>query len=465
MIRSSLTDTICAISTPIGEGGIGIVRLSGPQSIPVADRLFRSRGKTHLLEAPSHTIHHGILSDPETGEDVDEVLVSVMRSPKTFTREDTVEINAHGSPAVLYRILTLVLARGCRLAEPGEFTKRAFLNGRLDLTAAEAVMDLIQSRTEASSRAALRRLRGGLGREIRSLRDGLARLLALTEARIDFPEEDIGGYPRSESAEGIREAIERITRLLDSSGEGRMLREGLKTVIVGRPNAGKSSLLNALLKQDRAIVTPIPGTTRDVLEAVLNIEGIPVRIMDTAGLRETGDLIEKEGMRRTLAAVEDADLLLVLVDGSSGMEAFEETFLNAHLPNKKIILLINKIDLSPEAAGPIVARLENRVTAIPVSAKRGDGLDILREAVGRIGRSGRNAEEDGPLVAHARHITALEGAKGHLEEVIKSLNSDCYEDLIAIDLRGALNRLGEIIGETTNEEILGRIFQSFCIGK
>jgi tRNA modification GTPase len=465
MTPSSLTDTICAISTPIGEGGIGIVRLSGPQSIRLVSALFHGSGKTDLLDVPSHSIHHGILSDPETGEAVDEVLVSVMRSPKTFTREDTVEINAHGSPTVLYRILTLVLARGCRLAEPGEFTKRAFLNGRLDLTAAEAVMDLIQAKTDASSRAALRRLQGGLGREIRSLRDKLSDLLALAEANIDFPEEDVDSYPRSESTEALRAVIGRITRLLDSSEEGRMLREGLRTVIVGRPNAGKSSLLNALLEQDRAIVTPIPGTTRDVLEAVLNIQGIPIRIMDTAGLRETGDLIEKEGMRRTLAAVEESDLLLIVMDGQAGMAAFEESFVNNQLGKKKIILIINKIDIAPEAAGPIMARLEKPVAAIPLSAKQGDGLDALRDALGKIARSNHDAEADGPLVAHVRHATALEAAKGHLEEAIIALNSGYSEDLIAVDLRGALDRLGEIIGETTTEEILGRIFQSFCIGK
>ncbi len=467
------SETICAISTPIGEGGIGIIRLSGPKSIAIGDRLFRRCPSGPLHRVATHTVHYGHIIEPLTGEVVDEVLVTVMRAPRTYTREDIVEINAHGGPLLLHRILGLLMDQGARMAEPGEFTKRAFLSGRIDLTQAEAVMDLISAKTEASGRAALNRLKGALGREIQEVRDRLSFLLAYIEAAIDFSEEDLELLPPSRAIELIQESKARVQRLLDTAEEGRILRDGLATVIIGRPNVGKSSLLNCLLKQDRAIVTPLPGTTRDLLEEYLNIKGIPLRIIDTAGLRPSFDPIEQEGMRRTEAAMAEADLLLVMIDASQGLFEQEEGLLRKYQGNKKVLAVINKIDLAPMASEAIRQKIEGAIPTVAISATQGLGLEELKEAIfvlslsarGGVGSHAVHGMGEGALVAHVRHKSALIATKTHLEQALESVKAGMPEEIIALEIRDALDRLGEIIGATTTEEILDRIFESFCIGK
>jgi tRNA modification GTPase len=467
---NTTNDTICAISTPMGEGGIGIVRVSGPDAIAIADRVFRGSPAESLRATATHTLHYGHLLLASTGERLDEVLVSVMRAPRTYTREDTVEINAHGGPLLLHRILEALVEEGARMAEPGEFTQRAFLSGRIDLTQAEAVMDLIQAKTESSCRAALSRLEGALGKEIQEIRERLTNLLAFVEASIDFTEEDIQLLTPAQAAEGIQDNLARVLRLLDTAEEGRILREGLATVIVGRPNVGKSSLLNCLLRQDRAIVTPIAGTTRDLLEEYLNIKGIPLKIMDTAGLQPTTDPIEQEGMRRAQAAMSGADLLLVVVEASEGLQEMEEGLLRQNNKDgKRMILVINKIDLAPRADEAIRAKIDRSIPAVAISATQGLGLEGLKETIKAVALSGVNreaqAEAERPLVAQLRHKTALQAAKTHLEQALEALRSGMQEEILAFEIRGALDRLGEIIGATTTEDILDRIFQNFCIGK
>lgn len=467
------SETICAISTPIGAGGIGIIRLSGPQSVEIGDRLFRRCPSGPLHRVATHTVHYGHIIEPRTGEVVDEALVTVMRAPRTYTREDIVEINAHGGGLLLHRILGLLMGQGARMAEPGEFTKRAFLSGRIDLTQAEAVMDLISAKTEAGGRAALNRLKGALGREIQEVRDRLSFLLAYIEAAIDFSEEDLELLTPSRAIELIQEGLARVQRLLDTAEEGRILRDGLATVIIGRPNVGKSSLLNCLLKQDRAIVTPFPGTTRDLLEEYLNIKGIPLRIIDTAGLRPSLDPIEQEGMRRTEAAMAEADLLLVMIDAGQGLFEEEEGLLRKYQENKKVLAVINKIDLAPMASEAIRQKIEGTMPAVAISATQGLGLEELREAIlglslsvrGGVGSHALHGMGEGALVAHVRHKSALMATKAHLEQALESIKAGMPEEITALEIRDALHRLGEIIGATTTEEILDRIFQSFCIGK
>jgi tRNA modification GTPase len=458
-------ETIAAISTATGEGGIGIVRISGPEAIAVADRITRAPSLASLRAAPSHTIHYGKIVDPVTGEMLDEVFVTILREPRTYTREDIVEINAHGGPVLLQRILELVLRQGARQADPGEFTKRAFLNGRIDLTQAEAVMDLIRARTESSGRAALRRLEGALGREIQELGERLKTALAMIEAAMDFPEEEIETPARDRTLQEIEWIRSRMTELLDTAEEGRILREGLTTVIVGRTNVGKSSLLNQLLKQNRAIVSPAPGTTRDILEESLNIHGVPVRIIDTAGLRSSTDPIELEGMRRTMAAIAAADLLLVVVDASAGLVSEEEILLNENRSEKKIILAINKRDLAPQAAQILESRMAPKVPTVTISATEGQGLDQLKEKVKTVvlATAGRGAER--VLIAQARHRTALSHAQEGLRRAVESLKDGRPEEIVAVDLRLAMDRLGEIVGTTTTDDILDQIFRTFCIGK
>jgi tRNA modification GTPase len=458
-------ETICAISTPLGEGGIGIIRISGPEAIAVVDRIFVSSCNDTLRAAPSHTLQHGHIIHPATHERIDEVLIGVMHGPRSYTREDVVEINGHGGPVLLHRVLELLIHQGARLAEPGEFTKRAFLNGRFDLTQAEAVMDLIRAKTDVGCRAAMKRLEGGLGREIRDLREKLSLLLAYIEAAIDFPEEDLEILPRPRATEDVRSALSDVKRLIESAVEGRILQEGLATVIIGRPNVGKSSLLNGLLQQDRAIVTSIPGTTRDLLEGYLNIKGLPLRVVDTAGLRTPADDVEQEGIRRTESAIAEADLILVVVDASDGLVTEEEDLLRKHAAGKKAVLVINKIDIAQSAGKTIQQKLEGLVPSVLVSATKGEGLEELKDTIKNVAIVMPWSESDGVRVANFRHKIALLAVQGHLDQALSSIQTGMPEDIIAVDVRASLDRLGEIVGETTTEDILSRIFQTFCIGK
>lgn len=464
-------ETIAAISTPLGEGGIGIVRLSGKDAILIADKLFSSPKNKKLADLGTHRLVYGFIKDPSTDKKIDEVLVAVMRAPHTYTREDIVEINCHGGILPLRKTLELVLNHGAMFAEPGEFTRRAFLNNRLDLSQAEAVIDLIRAKTEEAGRVALEQLSGGLSEKITSLRERITGLCAHIEAYIDFPEEDIDLESREGIAAGIRSVNAELTALSNSFENGRFFREGLKAAIVGRPNVGKSSLLNALLDTDRAIVTEMPGTTRDVLEEYLNIKGLPVRIMDTAGIRETHDLAEKEGVKRSLRAIENADIVIAVIDGTVPLNDQDIEVLD-RLKGKKSIIAINKSDLSASATG-----IEEKVTAytgsiIKISAKSGLGLDELKEKIVDISLSGTRAPEravfgetEGVIITNVRHRIAIDHALGALKRSLEGLDQKQPLEIVAIEMREALDSLGEIAGAVATEDILDRIFSDFCIGK
>ncbi len=476
-MAGALQDTIYAIATPVGEGGIGILRLSGDKALEVAAGIVRLRSGRALVSVRSHHLSHADVLEAAVAADgranasrpIDEVLVAVMRAPHSYTAEDVVEIHCHGGPYVLQALCESVQRGGARLAEPGEFTKRAFLNGRLDLAQAEAVLDTIQAKTAASLRLAQEQLRGGLSQEINRLRDGLVQLLAQVEAAIDFTEEDIVFIQPQELTGRLREVGAAIARLADTSREGRILREGMTVAIVGRPNVGKSSLLNALLHADRAIVTPIPGTTRDVLEEVLNIRGLPVRLLDTAGVRQTEDLVEQEGVRRSRAAMEQAELLLILMDGSLPFGDEDRELLALH-PDKKRLLVITKSDLPcrvPDASVPACfkANPEGTGAVVRISALTGAGLDGLRDAIRKTVLREDFEPGDSAVVTRLRHQTSLQKAREALANAAASAEGKLSGEFVAMDLRAGLDALGEITGVVTTDDILDRIFRDFCIGK
>ena len=456
-------ETIAAISTPFGVSGIGIVRISGSLAEPIARRLFHPKSKPfHFV---SHRFHYGEIVDPQKDHPIDEVLLVLMKAPKTYTREDILEIHCHGGYFILRKVLELVLREGARMAHPGEFTKRAFLNGRIDLTQAEAVIDLISAKTMASLEIANQQLRGSFFRELNSLRDGLIERLALVEAHIDFPEEEIEPIPLEEMKHSLKEMIQRLDEWILSYEEGRIFREGISCAIVGKTNVGKSSLLNVLLKEERAIVTPIPGTTRDVIEEVLNIKGIPVRLIDTAGLRKASDSIEQEGVKRARERVVDADIILLMVDGSrpldtDDLEIFEE------VKGKKRVVVMNKKDLPSVVLQEEIKGRFRGDPIISISALKNEGIEGLKEAIytSLIHREVRPSPEY-LIIANIRHKRALDQAKQSLSNTIKELDEGNSYEFIAFEIRSALEALGELVGETTSEEVLNRIFEQFCIGK
>ncbi|HWR57670.1 MAG TPA: tRNA uridine-5-carboxymethylaminomethyl(34) synthesis GTPase MnmE [Thermodesulfovibrionales bacterium] len=465
-------DTIAAISTPLGEGGIGIVRLSGKDAVSIAAKLFSSSKGRRLEDAESHKLIRGFITNPSSGSTLDEVLVAVMKAPHTYTREDVVEINCHGGVLPLRKILELVLRQGARLAEPGEFTKRAFLNGRIDLSQAEAVIDLIRAKTDQSGRIALEQLAGGLSEKITSLRDRIASVCAHIEAYIDFPEEEIGPASLEEMLNEIQNIRSSLSSLSVSFEEGRFFREGLKVAIVGRPNVGKSSLLNALLKRDRAIVTDTPGTTRDVIEEYLNIKGLPVRIMDTAGIREAHEMAEREGVIRSLEAIADADVAIGILDGTSVPDN-EDMMVLDRIRGKACIIAINKCDL-PVAGNDLEFRLKSYSgNILKISAKTGAGLDLLKDMLLEVSSvrsrqctAGSPFDENvGVVVTNIRHKVAIDRAALALDNASGCLRSDSPLEIVAVEMRDSLDRLGEIVGVVTTEDVLNRIFSEFCIGK
>ncbi len=453
-------DTIAAIATPLGEGGIGVVRVSGPGALEVAARIFRSSSHKDPRQFPTYTIHHGHIVDPATQGVVDEVLLLLMRAPRSYTGEDVVEIHGHGGRVPLQAILRLALRHGARSALPGEFTRRAFLNGRLDLAQAEAVLDIVQAKTEAGLIAAMRQLKGGLSERIQGIRQEAVSLLATLEAAIDFPEEDLEFPDAGEVEKGLCRIEEVIIRLLRTAREGRLLRQGARVVIAGRPNVGKSSLLNALLQEERAIISPLPGTTRDTVEEEIEIQGFSVRLIDTAGLRAEGrDPIEREGLRRTRLALERADLTLVVLDGSAGVTAEDLVVWRETEGARRLV--VNKIDL-PQVLSPDRYREQLQVEPLFTSAKTGEGIEEVKREIGRA--LGGEMQEEVVLVG-VRHREALERAKGHLEVARHALGVGHSLELVALDVRGAVDVLGEILGERVTEEVLDQIFQNFCIGK
>jgi tRNA modification GTPase len=456
----SPSDTIAAIATPLGEGGLAVIRLSGPRALEVADACFVPRGKHSLKPgaAPTHTIHYGHIQ--RQGKPVDEVLAAVMRAPRTFTAEDTVEITCHGGLLPARLVLDALLECGARLAEPGEFTRRAFLNGRIDLAQAEAVADLIHSRTELALAAANEQLAGKLSRRINQLRDDLVKTLAHVEAHIDFPDEDIAPDTLTELLGRLERAEAFISDLLRTANEGQILRRGVRAAIVGPPNAGKSSLLNQLLGRDRAIVSPVAGTTRDTIEETANIRGLPVVLIDTAGLRESEDALEAEGVRRSLASYAQAELILHVLDASEPLTESQRAQLT-EFAGKKRILVCNKTDLP--------RRLElpggMKESVVSVSCLTGAGLEPLKDAIKSAIWSGDIKSEMLEAMINARHQDALRRGREALRRTAEALRTGATLELAALDLRIAVNAVGEVVGKTTTEDLLDSIFSQFCIGK
>ncbi len=456
-------ETIAAISTPFGESGIGIVRMSGSMAEPIARKLFKP--KRDQFSFVSHQFHHGEIIDPQSGKPVDEVLIVLMKSPRTYTREDIVEIHCHGGYLILQRVLELVLKEGARMAQPGEFTKRAFLNGRIDLTQAEAVIDLIKAKTETSLEIANQQLRGWLYSEMTDLKARLIENLALIEAHIDFPEEEIEPIAFGEVKRGLERMNHQLEEWISSYEEGRIFREGISCAIVGKTNVGKSSLLNVLLKEERAIVTPIPGTTRDVIEEILNIYGIPIRLMDTAGLRKPADFIEQEGVRRARERVADSDFILLMLDGSRELDP-DDLEIFREVNGKKRVVIINKNDLPQRISFEEVKNRFQNDPIVLISALRNEGIDDLKKTIydSLVQRDIRTTPEH-LIVANIRHKTVLTQVRDNLSNATKGLEEGTSLEFIAFEIRSALDALGELVGETASEEVLNRIFEQFCIGK
>ncbi|HSF68669.1 MAG TPA: tRNA uridine-5-carboxymethylaminomethyl(34) synthesis GTPase MnmE [Nitrospiraceae bacterium] len=475
-MHGGLEDTICAVATPSGEGGIGIVRLSGRQSLAVASQVVRLRSGHPLSSVPSHTLHLADLVIPASDKRkpvrislkhspvpvlLDEAFVVYMKAPRSFTAEDVVEIQSHGGSLVLGMICKICVECGARMAEPGEFTKRAFLNGRLDLTQAEAVLDTIRATSSVGLNIAQRQLRGELAREVEQARNSLLTVLAHVEAGIDFAEEDISFLQRDELLRAVREAYEVVQKLEATAEEGRILREGARVVILGRPNVGKSSLMNCLLREERAIVTPIPGTTRDMIEESFDLEGVTIRLIDTAGVRETDDLVEQEGIKRTRIAQEAADLLLLVLDGSVPLTREDRDLLSA-VTGRKHLVALNKADLADEAASDSALAGHS---SYRISAKTGFGIDTVKSVLrAQLVSRGFEAAES-ITVTNVRHRDALRRAGESLSQALESVQCGMAGELVSIDVRAAADAVGEITGAITTDEILGRIFSEFCVGK
>jgi len=452
----SLDDTIAAISTPLGEGGIGIVRLSGPDSLAILHKVF-VRPASRASPLPPRFLHYGHIVDPESNQVLDEVLAVSLPAPRTYTRQDMAEIHAHGGIVPLQRILQLVLRCGARLAQPGEMTLRAFLNGRIDLAQAEAVLDVVRAKTEASLRVALNQLGGQLSQQVRAARAALIQVLAYLTATIDFAEDDI---PPQDIGPSLDEVGARLERLLASAEQGLIYRQGVRAAIVGRPNVGKSSLLNALLRANRAIVTPIPGTTRDTLEETVNLRGIPLVLVDTAGIASTADMIERLGIERSRAALAGADLVLFVVDASEPLTPADGEIASL-VGARPAIVVLNKSDLRRvDAEGVLPA-----APRVALSALTGMGLSDLETAIADLVLAGRVLASDEPVLSNPRHRDVLQRARDHLRTAQDAHTHGLAADLITIDLTAAVNALGEITGETATEDLLEAIFSNFCVGK
>jgi tRNA modification GTPase len=472
-------DTIAAIATPNGIGGIGVIRVSGSDAFSIVQTLLRRPGKQTTLP-PSHQLTYGHIVDPATREVLDEVLVAFMYTPHTYTRENVVEIQGHGGPLILHRILRTVLAQGARMANPGEFTLRAFLNGRLDLAQAEAVMDLIESQTEAGQRLAMQQLRGRLSEQVQEARIAVIGVIARIEASIDFPEEDVPTPQVAELLPLVTVAQQRVASLLAGSERGRLYRQGLRTVIIGRPNVGKSSLLNALLRSERAIVTPIAGTTRDTVEEVANLRGIPLHLIDTAGITPTDDPVERLGVQRSRLAAESADVVLLVFDRSEPLniqdrrvcsELYAMGFGSKHSQeeasrqHRPVILVLNKADRDSYIDVRELQQLWPLAPIVQVSAVRSDGLSVLEDVLAELVLKGDVVSSESVLVTSIRHQEALRRANEHLRASIDALRRHIPLDFISIDLRAAYDALGEVTGETASDDLLDKIFSEFCIGK
>lgn len=455
-------DTICAIATALGEGGIAIIRVSGDKALDVVKKIFKAKNGANIKDMKSYTMKYGHIIDFETEELIDEVIISYMKGPRSFTAEDTIEINCHGGVTSTNKVLETVIKAGARLAEPGEFTKRAFLNGRIDLSQAEAVMDLISAKTDLAMKSALMQSSGLLSQEINSLREYLLDVLALIEYAVDFTEDDEEVDPTIpiRVAEFLNKALDNMNILLKNADEGKIIREGLSLAIVGKPNVGKSSLLNALLRERRAIVTDIAGTTRDVIEEYINLDGIPVKIIDTAGIRETEDIVERIGVERSKEKIQEADLVLLVIDSSRKLDEEDEEIIEA-VKNKNTILILNKIDLDSKFDKALINGFEH---IIEVSAKEEVGIDGLKNKVKEMFFDGR-IDSESLIISNSRHKQALIRARENTEIAYSSVKNNEFLDLISIYVTSGLKALGEITGSELEEDLVNKIFSKFCCGK
>ena len=458
-------DTIAAISTPMGEGAIAIVRLSGVEAIGIADQIFRAAGRKPLLDAKTHTIHYGHIIDPKTGETAEEVMVSVMKGPRTFTREDVVEINCHGGLVSVNRVLQLALNGGARLAEPGEFTKRAFLNGRIDLSQAEAVMDLIRAKTDRAMSVALGQMEGRLSKLIGGLRQEILEVVAHVEVNIDYPEyDDVEEMTHRMLVEKATYIREELKKLIQTSEQGKILREGLSTVIIGRPNVGKSSLLNSLVQENKAIVTDIPGTTRDIIEEYVNVRGVPLRLVDTAGIRETEDIVERIGVERSREVLKKADLILLVLNSADHLTKEDEQLFSA-VDDMHVIVIVNKTDLPQRIDMDQVQAIAKNKQIVTTSLLEEEGIADLEQAIATMFFQGEIESNDMTYVSNSRHIALLHQALHSIEEVLTGIEVETPIDIIQIDLTRTWELLGEIIGDTVQEGLINQLFSQFCLGK
>ncbi|MGL4330927.1 MAG: tRNA uridine-5-carboxymethylaminomethyl(34) synthesis GTPase MnmE [Clostridium sp.] len=455
-------DTICAIATALGEGGIAIIRISGDDALEIASKIFRAKSGIDIKEMKTYTMRYGNIIDYNTEELIDEVIVSYMKGPKSFTAEDTVEINCHGGVTSTNKVLEAVIKAGARLAEPGEFTKRAFLNGRIDLSQAEAVIDIIRAKTDLAMKSALLQSTGSLSQEISKLNGYLLNVLALIEYAVDFTEDDeeVDETIPVRVAEDLENAINNMKVLLKTAEEGKIIREGLSLAIVGKPNVGKSSLLNALLKEKRAIVTDIAGTTRDVIEEYINLDGIPVKIIDTAGIRETEDVVEKIGVERSLEKIEEADLVLLVLDSSRALDEEDKEIIEV-VKNKKTVVLLNKIDLEGKIDNSELDLFEN---IINISAREEMGIVDLKNTIKNMFFSGK-IDGESLIISNTRHKQALIRAEENVKDALQRVRNEEYLDLVSIFVTSGLKALGEITGSELEEDLINKIFSEFCCGK
>ncbi|MFD2703686.1 tRNA uridine-5-carboxymethylaminomethyl(34) synthesis GTPase MnmE [Paenibacillus shunpengii] len=457
-----ISDNIAAISTAVGEAGIAVIRVSGPDSITEVEKIFKSKKPLHLVD--SHTVHYGHIIDPDSKGHIEEVLVTVMRAPRSFTTENVVEISSHGGVISVKRIMDLLLQLNIRVAEPGEFTKRAFLNGRIDLSQAEGVMDLIRSKSDRAFSVALKQVEGSLSTKIKDLRHTLVETLAHIEVNIDYPEHDVESLTSEFIKEKSSFVMNEIAKLLKTAEQGKILREGITTAIVGRPNVGKSSLLNTLAQDNRAIVTDIPGTTRDVIEEFVTINNIPLKLLDTAGIRETMDIVEKIGVERSRTAFSEADLILMVVNASEPIHD-DEIELLEQIKGRQAIIVMNKIDLPTQANREILERYVDPELIVPMSVKAEEGIDALEAAISQLFFSGSLESADLTYVSNVRHISLLKKANQSLRDAYEAAEQYIPIDMIQIDVRMAWEHLGEIVGDTAHDALIDQIFSQFCLGK
>lgn len=456
-------DTITSISTPMGEGAIGIVRLSGPQAIEIGDKLYK--GKYKLAEVDSHTINYGHIVDPETNEVVEEVMISVLRAPKTFTREDIIEINCHGGILTINRVLELTMTHGARMAEPGEYSKRAFLNGRIDLSQAEAVMDFIRSKTDRASKVAMNQIEGRLSDLIKRQRQSILEILAQVEVNIDYPEyDDVEDATTEFLLEQSKNIKAEIDKLLETGAQGKIMREGLSTVIVGKPNVGKSSMLNNLIQDNKAIVTEVAGTTRDVLEEYVNVRGVPLRLVDTAGIRDTEDIVEKIGVERSRKALSQADLILFVLNYNEPLTKEDRTLFEV-IENEDVIVIVNKTDLAQQLNIEEVQEMIGNKPLIQTSMLKQEGIDELEIQIRDLFFGGDVQNQDMTYVSNSRHIALLKQARHAIQAAINAAESGVPMDMVQIDLTRTWEILGEIIGESASDELINQLFSQFCLGK